>query len=214
MNAGLSNLATLKAWLLPESLRAATDYDAQILAIGLGIAGQLESFCNRKFARVEDATCETSANRSHVSLDRFPIEQVTTIEVRESLADGWVDQGTINEVVENISAEAGLVGFGVALSALPTSRLRVTFTGGFFWEQLEPDDVGYPTAQPDGSTALDDTVRLAWLLQCEHVWAQRDKLGLAIGKAASEIYGGALAKIELLPAVREKLAGKIRFSLL
>ena len=38
MNAGFSNLTTLKAYLLASSLRSSTAFDQAILTIGLGVA--------------------------------------------------------------------------------------------------------------------------------------------------------------------------------
>lgn len=209
MNAGLSNLATLKGWLLAASLVDATDYDAQILAIGQGVALALEKYCNRKFGRAVGATFECTADRTHVVLDRYPVEALTTIEQRDTLAGGWSPL-VINDVVENRADDRGLVYFN-APQGIYLSRLRFTYTGGFFFEQLEPADVGYPTATPAGATALPADLLLAWKLQCEHVWTQRDKLGLQLAKEQST--PAALAAIELLPVVKEHLRPFVRYAL-
>ena len=91
------------------------------------------------------------------------------------------------------------------------SRLRFTYTGGYFWEQLEPTDEGYPTARPDGAALVPDNLLIAWRLQCEFIWGQRDKLGLQI--ADKPAIDGAVAKIRLLDSVRELLVPFTRFTL-
>jgi hypothetical protein len=52
---------------------------------------------------------------------------------------------------------------------------------------------------------------LAWQLQCEHVWAQRDKLGLGIGEEQKT--ESALARIALLSIVKDQLRPFIRYAL-
>ncbi len=215
MNAGLSNLITLKSWLLPAGLVAATTYDVQIAAIGKGVAAELERYCNRKFLRTVADTFECSADLRHQVLPRYPIEALTKIEIRYSLADGWADQGVISDLVWNIAEQAGLVTFPIR-PGFNQARLRFTWTGGYFFETLEPTDGGYPTAVPSGSFALPADLILAWQLQCEHIWTQRDKLGLAIGKDVHSENARvipSLAQIELLPTVRAKLVPLIRYAL-
>lgn len=211
MNAGLSNLSTLKAWLLPASMQASTDYDDQILAIGKGVVGAMEGYCNRSFQRVVGDTFEISGDRMHVVLPRYPVEAQPTIELREDLATGYVSQTYTDLVIDHLLS-AGLIKFG-AVASTSSSRLRFTYTGGYWWELLEPTDGSYPTTQPANSTAVPDDLLLAWRLQCEHVWTQRDKLGLTIGDKPDNVYSGALAKIKLLDGVIEILGNYRRFAL-
>ncbi len=207
MNVGLSNLATLKAWLLPSGLVSGTDYDGQIAAIGKGVAGQMEKSCNRLFGRTVSDTFECSGDRAHVSLPRYPIETVTTVEVRTDIAAGFVAQ---TGAILNNALQAGLIYFGADI-ATHFDRLRITYTGGYFFETLEPTDMGYPTATPSGSFALPSDLLLAWKLQCEHVWGQRDKLGLAVGDKPTAT--PPLAQIELLPTVLATLSSFRRHAL-
>ncbi len=222
MNAGLSNLATLKAWLLTEALVDGTDYDTQILAIGRGVAGLLESHCNRKFAREAEAVFEFSARNYQVIVDRYPIEAITKIEARGSIADGFIEQPDPNSIIFGLNEAAGMIDFGGRFGT-ERDRVRVTFRGGYWFNQQEADYEPPETPSeedpdlsllPEGAIALPDDLQLAWLLQCEHVWTQRDKLGTAIAEKPSQIYGGALAKIELLQVVREKLSPFIRYAML
>jgi len=211
MNVGLSNLNMLKSWLLPVAMRTGTDYDADIAAIGKGVAGLIERHCNRTLERAVGTTYVTSADRSVLILNRYPIETVTSIELREDLSTGWQSLGAVNSILTGADFEKGILHFGTVQSTY-MAQLRVTYTGGYFFEQLEPADVGYPTAQPAGSTALPADVQLAWLLQCEHVWSQRDKLGLQIGKDPAT--DPALLRVELLPTVKDHLRTHIRYGML
>src|SRR6185503_741 len=90
MNLGLGNLDELKRHLLSESMRAQTDYDAKITAIGRGVAGQFDKYCNRSFERAVDAKAEFNSDRDHYYLPRYPIESITSVEQRTTLAEGWV----------------------------------------------------------------------------------------------------------------------------
>jgi hypothetical protein len=220
MNAGFSNLASLKEWLLTEALRTSTDYDSQILAIGLGVAGIFETHCNRKFARQVGATYEFRAELDRIVIDRAPVEQITKIELRDPFGADWVDQGTVSALLDYLNEEAGLVALLTPLGTY-RGRGRITFDGGFWWNQQEPDydPPVTPTeedpdlsAQPEGSNALPDNLKLAWLLQCEHVWQQRDKLGLAIAKSPTT--DSAIARTEILPLVKEQLQPFVRYAML
>ena len=214
MNAGFSNLATLKAWLLPPALAAATDYDAQILAIGRGAAAQLEGHCNRKFPRVVGDLYETTADRLVVILPRYPVEVISKVEIRNTIAEGWIDQGNPDQILFNRRDQAGILDIGGWLGGR-YQRLRFTFTGGYFFEQLEPADTGYPTAQPSGSAALPDDLALAWRLQCEHIRTQRDKLGLSIAEQPKTLHGVVpnLASIQILPQAVNLVRELVRYSM-
>ena len=209
MNAGLSNLATLKSWLLAAGMQDSTDYDAQIAAIGQGVAGAFECFCDRQFARVENDTFDCLANRDHVILPRYPVEAVPTVEIREADAEAFVE--VTGASIVNMGARAGIVYFDTEPGTY-RDRLRITYTGGYYFEQLEPDDVGYPTAQPTDSIAVPDALLLAWRLQCEHIWKLKDKLGTAL--AEKEEAPGTLAALQLIPQVEQILNSFRRLALM
>lgn len=133
MDLGLGHLSELKQHLLAASLRSSTDYDVALAALGKGVAASFERVCARKFGRAVGATYECAGNVEHFIVDRYPIESIASISLRESLSEGWVDQGTVNTIVENIAAAAGLVTLGSRLSTLASSRLRTTYTGGFWY---------------------------------------------------------------------------------
>lgn len=297
MNLTLGTLAELKAHLLAPALRSATDYDVPIAALGSGVAAMFERRCNRKFGRVVGDTFECSADRAHVSLPRYPVEAVTKIELRETLAGAFVEQ-PLGDTVLNLSAGSGLVYLAGQLGDT-SMRLRLTYSGGFWLDEsgdftpdtgrafkqgrvvlaqgdeskaivfgqpfdAEDENVnvtislilpdgqpgsivnpslvtkagfsavlgmaipsdGYVLAWtasvvgvswqgsselPAGATARPSDLALAWLLQCEHVWQQRDKLGVSIGEKRTT--DSAIAKISLLEPVLEILRGYARYTL-
>lgn len=220
MNAGLANLATLKAWLLPASMITSADYDAQILTIGLGIAWQLEASCNRNFGRLVGDTFEITADRDHVILPRYPIEAAPVIAIRETIAGGFVDQTYADFVVDH-DLKAGLIQFG-SWAGSSSTRLRFTYTGGYWWNQQEEDYTPpvTPTEEdpdlsvlPEGATAVPADLLLAWRMQCEFIWTQRDKLGLNIGEKQDTVLLGALSRIKLLDGVAEQLRPYVRYAL-
>ncbi len=209
MNLGLGNLYELKRHLLSESMRAQTSYDAAISSIGSGVAGQFDKYANRGFQRLAGATVEFSGDRDHYYLPRYPIEAITLIEQRFTLTDGWVPV-PVEAVILNRDDAIGLVHF-YAQYLHYSVRLRVTYTGGYWMECLEPGEEGYPTEQPAGSTALPADVKLAWCLQCGRVWAAIDKLGVAIAQEEKVI--PTLAGLELLGEVKQVLDAHKRFML-
>jgi len=199
VNAGFSSLTFLKAQLLAEALRASTRYDAVILAIGQGVAAQFEKFCNRKFQRVASATFTCSADRDHVFLDRYPLESIAQVELRTDTTAGWVVQSGF---VLNFDERTGKAYWGYE-PAPHYAQLRFTFTGGFWWDITEEGN----DELPSGATALDEDLRLAWILQCRIAWQAIDKIGQDITKtgSSSNLVTGTLGGLELLPAVKEIL---------
>lgn len=202
MNSGFSSLTALKAQLLNESLRADTTYDALILAVGLGVAAKFEGVCNRKFTRTVGAIFSTTGGRASLIVPRYPIEAITALDVRDTLAAGWVDSLAS---LETYNAESGTVTLSTTLDC---NQIRVTYTGGLWWDTTE-DASG---TLPAGATALPDSLRTAWLLQCEHVWGRRDKLGLSITRTEDKPAPG-LADLDLIPLVQSMLKDHIRYAL-
>jgi hypothetical protein len=164
MNAGLANLATLKAFVLPEALASETTWDTRLATIGKGVAAAMERECGRSFLRTAGDTFVCSADRSYMVLPRFPVETVTTIEQQDDQTTGYVTLGATTLL--NLDKASGIADFGSPLGSY-NSLLRLTYTGGYWWDILEPTDNDYPASQPNGSTALPDDLKEAWLLQCQ-----------------------------------------------
>jgi hypothetical protein len=200
MNCGLGNLDTLKQHLLAPALRATRTYDVQLAALGLGIAASFEKYCNRKFARVENDKHVCTADRDHTYVPRYPMEVFTSIELKADINIGWEMQ---TGLVLNVNEASGLVYWGAGIS-FQWAQMRVTYTGGFFFETLEPDDANYPSAAPTGAAALPDDLRLAWILQCKHVWQTIDPRGqkiVAEEKLARAVPQQVFGDMDLIPEV-------------
>ena len=206
MNAGLSNLDTLRKHLLASSMSADPRFDAIIQAIGLGVAGLFEGFTNRRLAWSAQDQLVFSGERPFVILPRYPVVAIAAAETRFSDADEWV----AGDLVHQLDAASGVVRFLTAPGS-ELSQVRITWSGGYWFNTAEPDDDNFPDVRPAGATELPGDIRGAFLLQCEHVWAQRDKLGAGILDKPSE--RGSQAELDLVPLVKQMLARHIRYAL-
>jgi hypothetical protein len=202
MNAGLGNLKSLKLHLLPAGMLAAMDYDDQITAIGKGVASRLEGVCNRYFLRTVDDTHEFPSETAQVILPRFPVETVTKLEQRDSAQAGWYE---ISGGILNFSQPSGWVYLGGQLGAFG-SRLRITYTGGYWWDATE-DNSG---VRPTGAALLPDDLNLAWMIQCAHLWQSKDRMGAGAAKEPGKF--SALKEYDLIPEVKDLLRDYVRFA--
>jgi len=207
----LSSLTYLKAQLLAEALREGTEYDAQIRALGAGVAGALDNFCNRKFAYAANDTVIFSGDRAHYYLPRYPLNDAAdlTVETRVARTDAWAEL----DATLTTNPQTGLLDFGFELGS-PLVQVRVTYTGGYWFDTSE---AGSGTL-PAGATALADSapdVLAAWLLQCKKVWEVADPLGGRIvpSKDVPQLVGLSLAGLELIPIVKEMLRPHMRYQL-
>ncbi len=213
MNAGFSNLDTLKKHLLPSTLKSDVRFDKVILALGLGVAGQFANATLRKFARVAGDTEVFPADHCEFILSRVPLESVSQAELKLSEADGWIVQDAA--FIRAINLTDGIINIGERDAGPYYAQVRFTFTGGYWWETLEPDDDAYPSAMPSGATAIPDDLFQAWLLQCRTVWQAMDKLGtdvLASG-ASGQFVTGTISTLGLIPLVKQTLTDFIRYKL-
>lgn len=198
MNAGFSNLDYLRQQLLSKALPADVSFDAVITAIGLGVFGLIEKFCNRKFMWQIGWQQVFGADSSSFMLERFPIiTPITLVEYKQDEPTGWVTEPQINPndnllstnplVIRSVDAQSGIIYFPDDSDCGDYwSQMRFTYTGGYWWEQAEPEDPVYPTPVPAGAPLLPDSVRLAWILQCRQVWRGIDKLGMDILKEGGD----------------------------
>lgn len=212
MNAGFSNFATLKKHLLGgSSAKNETRFDLTIKMIGLGMASAIENFCgSRKFFRAEDAKEIYPADRCQWIVARYPVESVASVEIKVNETEGFVLQ-TPSPIV-TVDTVAGIINFsGSADAGAPTSQVRFTLTGGYWWETLEPDDDEYPSTMPEGANPLPEDLKLAWLMQCEVIWSKSDKLGTGLvddPEAQSKV-----STLELSPLVKQMLGQFVRYNL-
>jgi hypothetical protein len=179
MNCGLGNLDGLRKHLLPGSLGADTKFDDKIIDIGSGVAAIMEQFCNRKFARVAGDKATFQADRASFVLPRYPVEAVTAVELKLTDAEDFQAQDI--SFIQSTSLASGIVYLPEQADSGPYwAQVRFTYTGGFWFETLEPDDAGYPSVMPASAKALPSDLRLGWLLQVREVWNKIDKLGTGL----------------------------------
>ena len=212
MNCGLGNLDSIKRYVLQTAAQADTQFDDVLATIGKGAALALQSFCNRDFARTEDAVDEFSAERTFWATRRYPIESLASLEQKDTYAGAW--QPLVLDSAElNLNAKSGIVEFGAKLGPA-VSRIRLTYTGGYFFETLEPTDEGYPSTVPEGAAVLPDDLQLAWLVQVNAWFVKRDKLNLINAATTSPEAATAITQMtnrQLEPEVKNILPGFIRY---
>jgi Phage gp6-like head-tail connector protein len=184
----LTTLDTLKARLKID-LADTTD-DAQLTRFLKHVSTRFERECNRKFDRLEDATDEFPANASDLVVARYPLESVSTFELKTSETAGW----TALENVDYLLRPGGVIRLRGILGS-ESQLLRVTYTGGY----VLPAD----TATPE-QTPLPDDLEQACVEQAAFWYQRRDQLGIV--NFSGE--GGTLKlneKADLLPQVQSVL---------
>jgi hypothetical protein len=163
--AGFSSLAYLKSRLLPSAGVEEDVWDLAATRLGLSVAMQFQRFCNRDFARLQGAVDEFSARVLSVTLRRYPVEAITSLDTR-------VFTGAVTDFTGDYSPSfsSGLINFATPPGA-ETERLIVTYTGGFW---LDPMD---GTAQPSGSTALPADLLELWVAEVQAQAEMREIFG-------------------------------------
>lgn len=206
MNLGLGNLIELKRQLLPATLLTGTTYNAAITAIGSGVARQMDKHCNRIFERSAAAIDTFTADRDTFTVRRFPLELVSKIEQKD-VAGTWT-QLSLSSVIAypNDPEENGMIQFTGPLGNY-TSIVRVTYTGGY-WFDTDESEAG---TMPTGATKLPDDVKLAWFLQCREIWSKMDKVGVTLSSEPDKAQ--VLTKLDLIPEVKDILSGYIRYQM-
>ena len=222
MNAGFSNLISLKQQVLAPALVAATDYDSRLLAIGLGVAKSFDNYCNREFMYAAGIKEVFTGDRPFWFARRAPVTQFTTVNLRFFRSDPWTN---ISGQPLAADEEKGLIHFGYTLGQNPL-QVQLIYNGGYFWEQLEPTDPGYPTAIPaditNNQAGLDPAkflipadLQFAFYMQVRKVWEAVDKIGDKISEVGSNARQTAevMAGLDLIPQVKTILDNYRRYQL-
>jgi len=212
MNAGFSNLDTLKKHLLAGTMKADVRFNDTISALGTGIAAGFEQATNRKLQRASGDQAVYPADRAEFLLPRFPIESVASLELKLNETDGWVLQDA--SVIRIIDNQTGIINCGDRDLGPYYGQARFTYTGGYWWETLEPDDASYPSALPAGAAPLPNDLFQAWLLQCRYIWKRLDKMGVDLLKdAEAVVLRAGAAPEDFAPTVTRTLGNYTRYSL-
>jgi hypothetical protein len=194
LNLVLGNLTTLRQALLPESWQAQTERDSVIAALGRGVAGMFEEFCDRKFGREEDAVEYFERDKEVLVLARYPLEAKPEIDLRGGNDGSWQPY---TENVANWSPLSGIVTLNGSIGD-EWSLIRVTYTGGFWVDETE-DGVATPEEGLDDATPVPAALQRAWLDQCRHHWTAAD---LFANKGSGTL---GFAQMDFLPTVRQTL---------
>lgn len=198
---GLGTLGQLKRFLMNAAEVESSTYDAAIAVIGKGVSKMFDYRTGRVLRRAEDAVETCPAYRSGYRAKHFPIESISRFEAKYNEVYGWADV-VVTSAVENIEYENGILRMYEAVMR-DAGQFRITLTGGY-WVDISDDDSG---TLPEGATALPDDLKMAWYLQCQHIWLNRDNLGIAYapsGEVKSKPIS--MEKVTLLPLVGMTLA--------
>lgn len=193
---GLGTLGELKRYLLNAGIAAETTYDEALLALGRGVAGQIDRYCNRTFKRGASITEDFRGGTDLILLGRYPVESVASIGLKSTGESVFTTQ---TDIIDTVGLDSGILAL---VSELGTHRdqIRVTYTGGYWYD---PTDDGTGT-QPTDAALLPYDLKLAWLNQCLHVWSKRQNLGLdhAITDPQQKT---TFTNLDLFPAVKTTL---------
>lgn len=198
MNAGFSSLTVLKQHLLPGTWADVTSEDAAITALGLGVAELFEGHCGRTFQRAVDAVEKHDTGAGYLQLRRFPVEEVSELELQGSFNGAWED---VLSSVARVDEKSGVM--TLVCPFLVGGSLKVTLTGGFWWDTTEDASGTLPAT----ATALPPVIHYAWLMQCAALYARMQTDAVKAGLASGNL--GALSSLineaTLLPIVRSML---------
>lgn len=201
MNVGLGNLTSLKQQILNDTIRAKTEYDVKVAAIGRGVAASFDQYCCRKIAYAELHTDIFNADRQCWILQGYPVVSISSVAIRTDLVSDWISQGAISGALTNWDAHSGLVEFGF-IQGSGATQVRIQYSGGYWFDDTE-DGTG---EQPDSATALPSDLITAWHLQCQNVWEKNDPLAKNfVGDTKNALVGLSLAGLDLVPAVKQTL---------
>jgi hypothetical protein len=197
---GLGTLGELKRFLISDADVAETTYDEAITAIGRGVAAMFDAHCNRTFKRGVGITEDFRGHTDLLLLARYPVESVASIGLQEVGESAFTTQ---TDIIDTIGLNSGVLQF-VAELGTKNSRVRVTYTGGFWYDNTD-DGTG---SQPSGATLLPADLKQAWLLQCQHIWTSRDIKGVVHTNANVPGFNSIntrLSLLDLAPVVKETL---------
>ncbi len=141
-----------------------TGYD-KLLEYFIGFTSyRFEKECNRFFKRQENFSEEFPADQTELSVSCYPIESITSIEIKRSEQNGW----------ESIDDAIYIMRYKCIVSLLRPAgssreQIRITYTGGY----VLPDE---PCT--DGQTPLPSDLEDACIEQAAYFFKNRERLGL------------------------------------
>lgn len=194
---GYRDLDFIKSRLLPADMGDDSDYDADLMEIGKGVAAAFDTFTGRKLKREVGAVHECAADVDSVVLTSYPVEAITAVAISYFGIDTPLTDAVVGQV-----KKAGIVHFSGA-PGNSEETLRITSTGGFWCDD--------GNAMPVGATPIPDDLILAWIQQCRAVCEAEDTFRTKGAGKDSKKTGLDIASLELLPGVIKTLHRYMRF---
>lgn len=199
-DAGLLNLKDLRERIRSVDLNADDDHDTALRGVARGVAAKFETECGRKLTRFVDRVEYRQGGTDFYSVECYPIETLTSVELQETYAGDWT-AATIQQVFEN----AGTLFLESAIAS-DDVKVRITLTGGFWHDDSEDSDGTLPT----GATELPEDIKAAFALQVAHEVMNMGIFSGGIDTTIARTEDGEAesmnpASIDLLPYVVESL---------
>ena len=205
---GLGTLGELKRFCITSGLVADTTYNNVLAHIGLGTAKSFDNATGKKFKRGVSVMEQFSFSRRTIVVAHTPIESISKLEVKYSEAEGWIDLTTglglclVDNVEGFVKIPDDFWRVSGQYRSNPPGLGRLTLTGGYWYD---PTDSGTGIL-PTGAYLLPEDLKLGWLLQCQHLWVNRDNLGITwspTGEAHDT--RKSLLNVKMLPSVSHTL---------
>ena len=201
---GLGTLGELKRFCITASMAGDNMYNEAMLHIGRSTAKAFDDAVGRHFKREVGALEQFNFSRRYLMLAHAPIESITKMELKYTEAEGWIDLTTgiplcMIDFVEGIlTVPDDFWPISAQFNHNRPGLWRLTVTGGYWYD---PTDDGSGTP-PTGANVLPEDLKTAWLLQCQHLWVNRDNLGITWSPSGeSRDTRKSLASVKFIPAV-------------
>ena len=200
----LTQLSTVKDRLALDPL--VTTFDAMIERAIIGISARFDLETGRTLARTEKATFEFAAEGTEILVPCYPIETVSSFELKTTESGGWTEQSGVEYAIRRRC----IISLGSALGPrsfnVPSPLARVTYTGGYVLPGTDPQ------VSPPNSEKLPAELEQAAVEQTAFWFLTRDQPGLIRQWPKGGNYEQ-FADPDLLPSVREVLRRYARFTL-
>ncbi len=141
-----------------------TEYD-KLLEYFIGFTSyRFEKECNRFFKRQENFSEEFSAEQTELIVSRYPIEFVSSIEVKRNEQIGWEPVNDVTYIIRHKCVVSLLRPIGSS-----KEQIKLTYTGGY----VLPDEPAL-----NGQTPLPPDLEDACIEQTAYFFKNRERLGL------------------------------------
>lgn len=146
--------------------------DALLTQMITGVGALFDHLCDRKLERRVDHREEFPGDRTHFSVECYPVEQATGFE--KTISGIWV-----TEVVAAPVLRKGCVVSVPSALADANEQVRITYTGGYVF----PGGV-----VPGGAQALPEVLEAAALEMVTHWWQQKEQVGAMRVEGGTGVY--------------------------